>query len=121
MVLTDVTAILKVLLATFGAVAAPDELTRRRIGQIGQVIGAAEDIGRTENKPGDPTVLDRVTEAHDILSRVAAILAAEPQPAPAPAPTDGLVPIEYGWNGKHAEGTIILGEDATVEEEGFLH
>jgi len=31
------------------------------------------------------------------------------------------VPIKYGWDGKHAEGTIILGEDATVEEEGFLH
>ena len=77
MLLTDITKILKVLLGAFGAVASPDELTQRRIGQIGEVIGAVEDVAATEEGQ-DSTIADkRVEEAHDIIHRVAAILAME--------------------------------------------
>ena len=77
MLLTDVTKILKVLLGAFGAVASQDELTQRRIGQIGEVIGAVEDVSATEAE-ADKTIADkRVEEAHDIIHRVAAILAME--------------------------------------------
>ena len=76
MLLTDVTKILRVLLGAFGAVASPDDLTQRRIGQIGEVIGAVEDV--TEDEEEDSTVAEkRVEEAHDIIHRVAAILAME--------------------------------------------
>ena len=77
MLLTDVTKILRVLLGAFGAVASQDELTQRRIGQIGEVIGAVEDVAGSEAEP-DLTIVDkRVEEAHDIIHRVAAILAME--------------------------------------------
>ena len=77
MLLQDVTKILKVLLEAFGAVASQDELTQRRIGQIGEVIGAVEDVSATEAE-ADKTIADkRVEEAHDIIHRVAAILAME--------------------------------------------
>ena len=77
MLLQDVTRILKVLLGAFGAVASPDELTQRRIGQIGEVIGAVEDVSATEAESGKTTTDKRVEEAHDIIHRVAAILAME--------------------------------------------
>ena len=38
MLLTDITKIIRVLLAAFETVASQDDLTQRRIGQIGQVI-----------------------------------------------------------------------------------
>ena len=77
MLLQDVTKILKVLLGAFGAVASQDELTQRRIGQIGEVIGAVEDVSATEAE-ADKTIADkRVEEAHNIIHRVAAILAME--------------------------------------------
>ena len=84
MLLTDITKILRVLLASFGAVASQDDLTQRRVGQIGEVIGAVEDVAEDEEekdeeeKDGDETVAEkRVEEAHDIIHRVAAILAME--------------------------------------------
>ena len=53
------------------------KLTQRRIGQIGEVIGAVEDVSATEEED-DKTIADkRVEEAHDIIHRVAAILAME--------------------------------------------
>ena len=77
MLLQDVTKILKVLLAAFQPIASQDELTQRRIGQIGEVIGAVEDVSATEAE-ADKTIADkRVEEAHDIIHRVAAILAME--------------------------------------------
>ena len=76
MLLTDITKILRVLLAAFGAVASQDTLTQRRVGQIGEVIGAVEDVAEDEEE--DSTVAEkRVEEAHDIIHRVAAILAME--------------------------------------------
>jgi len=77
MLLTDVTKILKVLLASFGAVASQDELTQRRVGQIGEVIGAVEDVATDEEDKDDSIAEKRVEEAHDIIHRVAAILAME--------------------------------------------
>lgn len=79
MLLTDITKILRVLLAAFGTVASQDDLTQRRVGQIGEVIGAVEDVAEDEEeKAGDETMVERrVAEAHDIIHRVAAILAME--------------------------------------------
>ena len=77
MLLTDITKIIRVLLWAFEEVASQDELTQRRIGQIGQVIGAVEDVAETEEQ-SDATVAEkRVEEAHDIIHRIAAILAME--------------------------------------------
>ena len=77
MLLTDITKIIRVLLGAFEEVASQDELTQRRIGQIGQVIGAVEDVAETEEN-NDATVAEkRVEEAHDIIHRIAAILAME--------------------------------------------
>ena len=76
MLLSDITKILRVLLGAFGAVASQDTLTQRRVGQIGEVIGAVEDVAEDEEE--DSTVdQKRVEEAHDIIHRVAAILAME--------------------------------------------
>ena len=79
MLLTDITKILRVLLGAFGTVASQDNLTQRRVGQIGEVIGAVEDVAEDEeDKDGGTTVAEkRVEEAHDIIHRVAAILAME--------------------------------------------
>ena len=44
MLLTDITKIIRVLLGAFETVASQDDLTQRRIDQIGQVIGAVEDV-----------------------------------------------------------------------------
>ena len=79
MLLTDITKILRVLLASFGAVASQDDLTQRRVGQIGEVSGAVEDVAEDEeDEGGGGTVAQRrVEEAHDIIHRVAAILAME--------------------------------------------
>ena len=79
MLLTDITKILRVLLAAFGTVSSQDDLTQRRVGQIGEVIGAVEDVAEDEeDEDGGATVAERrVEEAHDIIHRVAAILAME--------------------------------------------
>ena len=77
MLLTDVTKILRVLLASFGAVASRDDLTQRRIGEISEVIGAVEDVVADEEEKDDSLAAKRVEEAHDIIHRVAAILAME--------------------------------------------
>ena len=77
MLLTDITKILRVLLAAFGAVASQDALTQRRVGQIGEVIGAVEDVAEDEEEKDSTVAQKRVEEAHDIIHRVAAILAME--------------------------------------------
>ena len=77
MLLTDITKIIRVLLSAFETVASQDALTQRRIGQIGQVIGAVEDVAETEEKPDATVAEKRVEEAHDIIHRIAAILAME--------------------------------------------
>ena len=77
MLLTDITKIIRVLLGAFETVASQDDLTQRRIDQIGQVIGAVEDVAGTEGQPDATVAEKRVEEAHDIIHRIAAILAME--------------------------------------------
>ena len=77
MLLSDITKILRVLLAAFGAVASQDTLTQRRVGQIGEVIGAVEDVAEDEEEKDSTVAEKRIEEAHDIIHRVAAILAME--------------------------------------------
>ena len=111
MLLTDITKILRVLLASFGAVASQDDLTQRRVGQIGEVIGAVEDVAADEEeKDGGGTEAEkRVEEAHDIIHRVAAILAMEDENGGDDEPL-----AEVPWDGTLEGETIELKED---EEE----
>ena len=117
MLLTDITKILRVLLAAFGAVASQDTLTQRRVGQIGEVIGAVEDVAEDEEEmEGNVTVAEkRIEEAHDIIHRVAAILAMEDEEGNdggGDARQDGDEPLaEVPWDGKLDGETIELKED----------
>ena len=109
MLLTDITKILRVLLAAFGAVASQDALTQRRVGQIGEVIGAVEDVAEDEEK--DSTVAEkRVDEAHDIIHRVAAILAMEDEGNGGGDGNDEPL-AEVAWDGTLEGETIELKED----------
>jgi len=125
MLLQDVTKILRVLLASFGAVASQDELTQRRVGQIGEVIGAVEDVATDEEEKDDSIAEKRVEEAHDIIHRVAAILAMEEgNDGGGKVSADGVgndagqgddEPLaEVAWDGTLEGETIELKED---EEE----
>ena len=120
MLLTDITKIIRVLLGAFEEVASQDELTQRRIGQIGQVIGAVEDVAETEEKPTATVAEKRVEEAHDIIHRIAAILAMEEGRDEGGGDGDGGTGQsddalrEEIWNGKLDGETIELKED---EEE----
>ena len=108
MLLTDVTKIIRVLLGAFEEVASQDDLTQRRIGQIGQVIGAVEDVAETEEYKNATVVEKRTREAHDIIHRIAAILAMEEGRDEAGG-DDAL--REEPWNGKLDGETIELRED----------
>ena len=102
MLLTDITKIIRVLLAAYQPLASQDQLTQRRIGQIGEVIGAVEDVAEDEEQDS-PIAEKRVEEAHDIIHRVAAILAMEDEPR-----------AEVAWDGTLEGESIELKED---EEE----
>ena len=102
MLLTDITKIIRVLLAAYQPLASQDNLTQRRIGQIGEVIGAVEDVAEDEEQDS-PIAEKRVEEAHDIIHRVAAILAMEDEPL-----------AEVAWDGTLEGETIELQDD---EEE----
>jgi hypothetical protein len=115
MLLTDITKIIRVLLGAFEEVASQDELTQRRIDQIGQVIGAVEDVAATEGAPDLNVAEKRVEEAHDIIHRIAAILAMEE----GRDGEDDIWPTgdalrEVAWDGKLDGETIELAAD---EEE----
>ena len=105
MLLTDIKKIIRVLLAAYQPLASQDNLTQRRIGQIGEVIGAVEDVAEDEEQDS-PAAEKRVEEAHDIIHRVAAILAMEDE---ADEPL-----AEVAWDGKLDGESIELKED---EEE----
>ena len=109
MLLTDITKIIRVLLGAFEEVASQDDLTQRRIDQIGQVIGAVEDVAETEEQPDATVAEKRVEEAHDIIHRIAAILAMEEGRDEAGGDDDAL--REEPWNGKLDGETIALAED----------
>ena len=129
MLLTDITKIIRVLLAAFETVASQDDLTQRRIDQIGQVIGAVEDVAETEEKQTATVAEKRVEEAHDIIHRIAAILAMEEGRDEAGGDGDGAGNDSGGndetggagknddalreepWNGKLDGETIELKED----------
>ena len=104
MLLTDITKIIRAMLGAFEAAASQDELTQRRINQIGQVIGAVEDVAETEETPDATLAEKRVEEVHDIIHRIAEILALE----------EGRDDVlrEEPWNGKLDGETIALAEDA---------
>ena len=108
MLLTDITKIIRVLLGAFETVASQDDLTRRRIGQIGQVIGAVEDVAETEEEKDATVAEKRVEEAHDIIHRIAAILAMEEGREEGGG--DDVLREEI-WNGKLDGETIALAED----------
>ena len=115
MLLTDITKIIRALLGAFEEVASQDELTQRRIDQIGQVIGAVEDVAATEGAPDLNVTEKRVEEAHDIIHRIAAILAMEE----GRDGEDDIWPTgdalrEVAWDGKLDGETI---EFAADEEE----
>ena len=116
MLLRDITQILRVLLAAFGAVASQDELTQRRVGQIGEVIGAVEDVAEDEEEKDSTVAQKRVEEAHDIIHRVAAILAMEEAAGDGGGDGGGGdEPLaEVPWDGTLEGETIELKED---EEE----
>ena len=128
MLLTDITKIIRVLLGAFETVASQDDLTQRRIDQIGQVIGAVEDVAETEETPDATVAEKRVEEAHDIIHRIAAILAMEEgqdedggdgseetwNDGSGNADPDDDALREEPWNGKLDGETIELKED---EEE----
>ena len=109
MLLTDITKIIRVLLGAFETVASQDDLTQRRIGQIGQVIGAVEDVAETEESKDATVAEKRVEEAHDIIHRIAAILAMEEGRDAGGGDDDVL--REEPWNGKLEGETIELKED----------
>ena len=128
MLLQDVTKILKVLLAAFQPIASQDELTQRRIGQIGEVIGAVEDVAEDETEADTTIAEKRIAEAHDIIHRVARILAMEPDvgdgggrdgdeagnaetPAAAAEPPADETLKEVPWDGSLEGETIELAED----------
>ena len=107
MLLTELTKIIRVLLVAYQPLASQDALTQRRIGQIGEVIGAVEDVAEDEEQDS-PIAEKRVEEAHDIIHRVAAILAMEPD-------SDDDEPLaEVAWDGTLEGESIELQDD---EEE----
>ena len=123
MLLTDITKIIRVLLGAFEEVASQDDLTQRRIGQIGQVIGAVEDVAETEESKDATVAEKRVEEAHDIIHRIAAIRAMEEgrdegggdgEGGGGNAEPENDALREEIWNGKLDGETIELKED---EEE----
>jgi len=99
---------LKVLLGAFGAVASQDDLTQRRIGQIGEVIGAVDDVAEDEEEKVGGIAEKRIEEAHDIIHRVAAILAMEE------AGTDG-----DGGDTSGDAGVDSAGLEATAEQDAI--
>ncbi len=113
MLLTDITKIIRVLLGAFEEVASRDALTQRRIGQIGQVIGAVEDVAETEEGKDATLAEKRVEEAHDIIHRIAAILAMEEGRDEGGGDENQNVDAlrEEIWNGKLDGETIALKED----------
>ena len=121
MLLTDITKIIRVLLDAFETVSSQDYLTQRRIDQIGQVIGVVEDVAETEEQPDATVAEKRVEEAHDIIHRIAAILAMEEgrdegggdggeETENGKADSDDAL-REESWDGKLDGETIELKED----------
>ena len=110
MLLTDITKIIRVLLAAYQPLASQDNLTQRRLGQIGEVIGAVEDVAETE-EADSPIAEKRVEEAHDIIHRVAAILAMEDDDGDGGGDGEDEPLAEVAWDGTLEGESIELKED----------
>ena len=118
MLLTDITKIIRVLLGAFEEVASQDDLTQRRIGQIGQVIGAVEDVAEAEENKDATVAEKRVEEAHDIIHRIAAILAMEEGRDEGGGDETGAGNDEAGvGNDEAGVGNDEAGNDGTVGAE----
>jgi len=118
MLLTDITKIIRVLLAAYQPLASQDNLTQRRLGQIGEVIGAVEDVAETE-EADSPVAEKRVEEAHDIIHRVAAILAMEEDDGGGDGKNDeqDITAEESGGGGDEDEPLAEVAWDGTLEGE----
>ena len=116
MLLTDITKIIRVLLAAYQPLASQDQLTQRRIGQIGEVIGAVEDVAETEEQ-GSPIADKRLEEAHDIIHRVAAILAMEEDDGGGDAEDPGDAEADAGQAGDGDEPLAEVAWDGTLDGE----
>jgi hypothetical protein len=101
MLLTDITRIVRALVVTLETVAVQDDLTKRRLSQIGEVIGAVDDVAADEAETDATIAAKRVEEAHDIIHRIAAILAMEEGRDDEPL-------AEVAWDGKIDGETIEL-------------
>ena len=78
-------------------------------GSLEEVIGAVEDVAETEESKDATLAEKRAREAHDIIHRIAAILAMEEGRDEAGGDDDAL--REEPWNGKLDGETIALAED----------
>ena len=96
------------------------KITRIRKNNLlfGEVISAVEDVGETEANPDESIAGKRVEEAHDIIHRIARILAMETDESGADGGADtssGSADdslVEVPWDGKTTEETIdVQGED----------
>ena len=114
MILTDITKIVRILLATFQAVASQDELTQRRVGQIGEVINAVDDVAGTEQKTDATIAEKRIEEAHDIIHRVARILAMEEENEQDAGGADDELIKEEPWDGRTSGETIEVQKEESI-------
>ena len=99
--------IARVLAMILGQAAVPGSMEQRRAAQVTEVIGAVEDVTGREVEPG--TIAGkRVDEAHDIIHRIAAILAMESE-------EDGAVP-EMAYDAGDTRERISIDETAALAE-----
>ena len=120
MLLKDITKIVRALLTSFGAATSQDEFTQRRVAQIGEVIGAVEDVTYIEGESNFIIGDKRVEEACGIIHRVAAILAIEEagsggggngEKENGAGDGDDEPLAEVPWDGSFDGETIVLKED----------
>ena len=87
MLLQEITMIARMFAAIMEQAARPGSMEQRRAAQVADVIGAVDDVAGREAEDG--TIAGkRVDEAHDIIHRIAAILAMEPDEAVPEMPYD---------------------------------
>lgn len=108
MLLTEITRIIRTLLVTLETVGPQDPASRRRIGQIAEIVGAVDDVAADEAEQNVSLAAKRVGEAHDIIHRVARILEMEEDPEGA---EDGPLD-EVDWDGE------LEGENIDTRDDG---
>ena len=85
------------------------KITRIRKNNLlfGEVISAVEDVGETEANPDESIAGKRVEEAHDIIHRIARILAMEEDKDRG----GGELLAEVPWDGKKSGESIEVEDD----------